>query len=106
MKINVVGLSSGLLAAAAVALSPSIPALLPLGAHIVLIAFRLGLHVQIAANHLDSVHQVDDVKSWSRVIQMTTEMEVKKALDNFHRGMVTVPAQCDGACELIIYCSQ
>lgn len=80
-----VGLSTGLLAAAAIALSPAVPALIPLGVEVVLIAFRTGLHVGTVANHLDSQH---DGSSWSYALSGITEAETSLLLSNFHKDQV------------------
>ena len=85
----VVGLSTGLLAAAAVALSPTIPALMPLAVEAVLIAFRLGLHVKTAASNIETSSAHDDGSSWSYVITGTTKPEAQQALDDFHHDKVT-----------------
>lgn len=85
----VVGLSTGLLAAAVVALSPTIPALMPLAVEAVLIAFRLGLHVKTTASNIDMSPAHDDDSSWSCVISGKTEPEAQSALELFHQNKVT-----------------
>ena len=85
----VVGLSTGLLAAAVVALSPTIPALMPLAVEAVLIAFRLGLHVKNTASNIETSSDHDDGSSWSYVITGTTQSEAQQALDDFHHDKVT-----------------
>lgn len=85
----VVGLSTGLLAAAVVALSPTIPALMPLAVEAVLIAFRLGLHVKTTASNIEMSPAHDDDPSWSYVIPGKTNPEAQKALDDFHQDKVT-----------------
>ena len=84
----VVGLSTGLLAAAVVALAPTIPALMPLALEAVLIAFRLGLHVKNTASNIEMSPVHDDDSSWSYVISGKTESEAQNALDNFHSDKV------------------
>ena len=84
----VVGVSTGLLAAAVVALSPTIPALMPLAVEAVLIAFRLGLHVKTTASNIEP-HAHDDDSSWSFVIPGKTNSEAQAALDDFHQNKVT-----------------
>ena len=90
----VVGLSTGLLAAAVVALSPTIPALMPLAIEAVLIAFRLGLHVKSTASNIETSSAHDDGSSWSYVITGTTQPEAQKALDDFHHDKVTTDDFC------------
>ena len=85
----VVGLSTGLLAAAVVALSPTIPALMPLAVEAVLIAFRLGLHVKTAASNIEMSPVHDDDSSWSYIIPGKTKPEAQDALDDFHQNKVT-----------------
>ncbi len=82
------GLSTGLLAAAAVALSPAVPALIPLAVEVVLIAFRLGLHIEKTATNLES-SQKSECASWSYVVPGKTEPEAQAALDLFHHEKVT-----------------
>lgn len=77
-----VGISTGLLAAAAIAVSPAVPALTPLGVEVVLIAFRTGLHVGTVANHLDL--QRDGAK-WSVVLSGMTDAECQRVLSDFHQ---------------------
>lgn len=84
-ETHAVGLSIGLLTAAAIALSPAVPALIPLGVEVVLIAFRTGLHVGTVANHLDSQH---DGSSWSYALSGISEAETRLLLSNFHAGQV------------------
>lgn len=76
-----VGISTGLLAAAATALSPAVPALIPLGVEVVLIAFRTGLHVGTVANHLDLQR---DGTNWSFVLSGMTDAEGQRVLSDFH----------------------
>lgn len=85
----VVGLSTGMLAAAVVALSPTIPALMPLAVEAVLIAFRLGLHVKTTASNIELSPAHDGDCSWSYVIPGKTQLEAQNALDDFHQAKVT-----------------
>ena len=85
----VVGLSTGLLAAAVVALSPTIPALMPLAVEAVLIAFRVGLYVKTAARNIEISSTHDDDSSWSYVVPGQTQPEAQTVLDNFHQDKVT-----------------
>lgn len=86
--VCVVGLSTGLLAAAAVALSPSVPALTSLGVEVVLVAFRLGLYVQAAAGHLECLGVADQSLSWSYTVSGVSRDEAQKKLDVFHQEKV------------------
>lgn len=80
-----VGISTGVLAAAAVALSPAVPALIPLGVEVVLIAFRTGLHVGTVANLLDLQR---DGTSWAFALPGMTDAEAQRMLSNFHEDKV------------------
>ena len=90
LETCVVGLSTGLLAAAAVALSPRIQALMPLALEAVLIAFRLGLQVKNTASNIELSPAHNDDSSWSYVITGKTESEAQSALDDFHHDKVTI----------------
>ncbi|CAF9907651.1 MAG: hypothetical protein HETSPECPRED_007202 [Heterodermia speciosa] len=78
-----VGLCTGLLAAAAVAFSPALPALVPLGVEVTLIAFRTGLCVGTAARSLELSQ--DRAASWSFIVTGTDDKEAQAILSSFHR---------------------
>lgn len=80
-----VGISTGLLAAAAIALSPAVPALIPLGVKVVLIAFRTGLRVGTVADLLDLQR---NGTSWALTLPGMTGAEARRALSNFHKEKV------------------
>ena len=82
----IVGLCTGLLAAAAVASAPTIPALIPLGVETVLIAFRVGLHVYRVASRLGV--SSGNRESWSSVVNGTNEAAVYQAISSFHKEKV------------------
>ena len=84
----IVGISTGLLAAAAVALAPAVSLLLPLAVNVVLIAFRIGVCIdRVAYNLEDSTGHEGD--SWSYVLPGKTEDEAQAALDEFHHERVS-----------------
>ena len=85
------GLSTGLLAAAAIALSPAVPALIPLGVEVILIAFRTGLHVGTVANLLDLQRHGTP---WSFNLVGTNETEAQEVLSRFHLDRVTASISC------------
>jgi len=87
-----VGLCTGLLAAAAVASSPALPALIPLGVEVALIAFRVGLHVGTTAKNLDLAR--DGTASWSTIVTGTTESVALNALSAFHQDKVIILSVC------------
>ncbi|KAL8715827.1 MAG: hypothetical protein Q9220_000494 [cf. Caloplaca sp. 1 TL-2023] len=78
-----VGLCTGLFAAAAVASAPLITDLVPLGVEVVLIAFRLGTYINQTALHLDVPGPCGN--SWSSVVGGTTEKDADDALAGFHK---------------------
>lgn len=82
------GLCTGLLAAAAVASSPALPALVPLGVEVVLIAFRTGLCVGTAARSLELSR--DGAASWSFIVTGTDDKEAQAAITAFHKEKVCV----------------
>ena len=83
-----VGLCTGLLAAAAVASSPALPALIPLGVEVTLIAFRVGSYVGTTAKHLDMARSGS--ASWSTIVTGTTESVVHDALSALHADKVNL----------------
>ena len=87
-KTVTVGLCTGLLAAAAVASSPALPALVPLAVEIVLIAFRTGLCVGTAARSLELSQ--DRAASWSTIVTGTDDKEAKAVIDSFHTEKVRI----------------
>lgn len=87
-KSCVVGLSAGLLAAAAVACSPEITALIPLAVEVVLIAFRVGRLARTAARHIEVTRTEDSAASWSFVIPGMTQPEAQAALSAYNQSKV------------------
>ena len=81
-----VGLGSGLLAASAVASSPSLSALIPLGIEVVLIAFRLGMYVGATARHLESAR--DGADCWSYTVDGTNHEEAATVVSELHKTQV------------------
>lgn len=63
-----VGLCTGLLAAAAVSASQSIIGLVANALKIVRVAFRIGIKVNDAAQRLSTIHHVQINQSWSRLV--------------------------------------
>ena len=81
------GFSTGLLAAAAVALSPAVSTLIPLAVEIILIAFRIGLHIERTARNVQN-SSASTGASWSFVIPGSTEAKAEVALATFHSEKV------------------
>lgn len=86
IKTYAIGLGTGLLAAAAIALSPAVPALIPIGVQVVLIAFRTGLHVDNVANCLDLQPKTS---KWSFALNETAEKDVQQTLSTVHKSAVS-----------------
>lgn len=84
-----IGLCTGLFAAAAVASAPTPFQLIPLGVEVVLIAFRVGTYIHQTARQLDISHTGDDC--WSSVVGGTTEEEARDTLANFHKRKASRP---------------
>ncbi len=87
-KTCAVGLCTGLLAAAAVASSPALPALVPLAVEVVLIAFRTGLYAGVTAKSLD-VSQ-GHTASWSSAVTGTNDKDAQSAISDFHHQKVCI----------------
>ncbi|KAL8723505.1 MAG: hypothetical protein Q9225_000238 [Loekoesia sp. 1 TL-2023] len=88
-NLLVIGLCTGLLAAAAVASAPAPHRLIPLGVEVVLIAFRVGTYIHQTARQLDISHTT--INSWSCVVGGTTEEDARDALANFHTDNASIP---------------
>jgi iron transport multicopper oxidase len=86
-----VGLCTGLFAAAAIASSPSISQLTPIAVQVMLMAFRTGAHVAALADRLNS--QSESPESWTYVIPAAQENEVNSILSDFHRENVRYHSQ-------------
>ena len=84
----IIGLSAGLLAAAAVALSPATPALIPLAVEVVVIAFRIGLFVRSTAANIEVPHSPRGDASWSYALPGMTRPDAENLLFSFHTEKV------------------
>jgi len=71
-----------------VALSPGVSALTPLAVEIVLIAFRVGLHVERTIRNLE-IGTTTDAACSSYIVSEKTPDETQAALDEFHRERVS-----------------
>ncbi|KAK6592490.1 beta-ketoacyl synthase [Botrytis cinerea] len=78
-----VGLCTGLFAAAAIASSPSISQLIPIAVQVMLMSFRTGAYVAALANRLDSRPELPE--SWTYVVPAAQENEVNSILGDFHK---------------------
>ncbi|EXJ92028.1 hypothetical protein A1O3_00578 [Capronia epimyces CBS 606.96] len=84
---RLVGLCTGLIAAAAVASSDSLTALIPLAVEAVRIAFRAGAHVGRVAQQIECDSQP---QSWSTIVA-ADEKSAQAALDTFHKEKGIAP---------------
>jgi len=80
---RILGLCTGLLAAAAVASARSLTDLIPLAVEAVRIAFRTGALVSTTSEALGQTNQARE--SWSYIVTNITEAAAKTAIDEFHR---------------------
>ncbi|OIW23644.1 ketoacyl-synt-domain-containing protein [Coniochaeta ligniaria NRRL 30616] len=77
-----VGLCSGLFAATAVASTPSLSALVPVAVEVVLMAFRVGLHVHSLAEKLSPTLEASE--SWTYIYPGVKEAQASTVLSDFH----------------------
>lgn len=76
-----VGLCTGLFAAAAVSISPSLSTLVTIGAEFVCMAFRAGLCV---AGLADRLYESTSPESWTYILPQITEDEAETILSDFN----------------------
>ncbi|KAG7144862.1 Conidial pigment polyketide synthase PfmaE like protein [Verticillium longisporum] len=86
----ILGLCTGLFAAAAVASTGSVSTLIPLAVQTVLMAFRTGSHVASLAERLCPATSRSD--PWTHVLVDVTEADVNKALQSFHSSHTVLMA--------------
>lgn len=84
------GLGCGLLAAAAVAVSPTLADLAVNGAVAVRIAFRLGIHVYETSSLLEAPEGSADAESWAYVIPGVSAETVQAELDEYNKKTVSL----------------
>ena len=82
----VVGTGVGLLAAAAVASSPSLSSLIPIAIEVVLISFRLGSRILATATKLALASSPNDC--WASVVTGYTKHDISEILSSFHSEKV------------------
>ncbi|KAL9943253.1 Type I Iterative Polyketide synthase (PKS) [Verticillium nonalfalfae] len=85
----ILGLCTGLFAAAAVASTASVSTLIPVAVQTVLMAFRTGSHVASLAERLCPATSRSD--PWTHVLVDVTEADVTKALQSFHSSHSVPP---------------
>lgn len=82
-----VGLCSGLFAATAVASTPSLSALVPIAVEVVLMAFRVGMHVHSLAEKLSPASEISE--SWTYIYPGVKEGQASSVLSEFHESNVS-----------------
>ena len=88
-----VGLCSGLFAAAAITSTPSLSALVPVAVQAVLMAFRTGRHVATMAERLSP--PVQHSQSWTYILPGVKEEQARSTLEEFHLTSVSVVVSND-----------
>ena len=83
------GLSLGLLSAAAVSVSSSIPDLIKYGVEGARIAFRMGIHVDHVSQGLEPRDADGPPKSWAYVVANVGAETVQQELDRFNKETVS-----------------
>lgn len=84
---EVLGICTGLLAAAAVASAPSLTSLIPLAVQALRIAFRLGSRVAAIGDQLDS--QKDRQKTWATIVMGISHKDAESAIAEFNKERVS-----------------
>ena len=82
-----IGLCTGLFAATAIASSPSLSALVPIGVQVVLMAFRTGGCVAALADRLEKDSDLSE--SWTYVVPGAGEVAATSMLTEFHKANVS-----------------
>lgn len=82
------GLSVGILSAAAVAISTTLPDLASHGVESVRIAFRRGVHVDSVSRSLETREAEGHLRSWAYVVTGIPADVIQQELDRFHEETV------------------
>ncbi|KAH7374166.1 BcPKS12, polyketide synthase [Cadophora sp. MPI-SDFR-AT-0126] len=82
-ETSLVGLCTGLFAAAAISSAPSLSGLVPVAVQVVLMAFRTGAYVATLADCLQGDAEIS--QSWTYVIPALEEAETSSILNDFHK---------------------
>lgn len=81
-----VGLCTGLFAAAAIASSQSLSSLIPIAVQVSLMAFRVGAHVTAVAERIH--RDTDSSDTWAYVLPNVVDDEIRSIIDSFHKDAV------------------
>jgi hypothetical protein len=88
------GLGIGLLASAAVSLSPTLGDIPLAGAEVVRIAFRLGLLVAEVSQNLEARDLTSSPETWAYVVHDVAPYDAQKELDAIHTLQVSMISSC------------
>ncbi|KAK6222859.1 Type I Iterative PKS [Pestalotiopsis sp. IQ-011] len=83
------GLGIGLLASTAVSIAPTLADIPSVGAEVLRIAFRLGVHVDEVSHNLEPRDPTGSPDSWACVISDVTPADVQRELDTIHKAQAT-----------------
>nr|APX43975.1 polyketide synthase [Pestalotiopsis microspora] len=83
------GLGIGLLASTAVSIAPTLADIPTVGAEVVRIAFRLGVHVDEVSHNLEPRDPNGQPDSWAYVLSDVTPADVQRELDTIHKTQST-----------------
>ena len=86
-ETSLVGLCTGLFAAAAISSAPSLSGLVPVAVQVVLMAFRTGAYVAALADRLQGDAEIS--QSWTYVLPALEEAETSSILNDFHKENVS-----------------
>jgi hypothetical protein len=89
-NMSVTGLGIGLLASAAVSISPTLTDIPFAGAEVVRIAFRLGVHVDEVSQNLEARDLTGPPKTWAYVVPHATVEDVQNELDTIQTTEVSL----------------
>lgn len=88
------GLGIGILASAAVSLSPTLEDIPLAGAEVVRIAFRLGVLVAEVSQNLDARDLTSSTEPWAYVVHDLTADDAQKELNAIHTREVSIVLSC------------
>jgi hypothetical protein len=83
-----VGLSTGLISAAAIACSKSLSQLLEVAVEVICVCFRAGLIARRRAQQLE--RETDAKNSWSTLVEGISSSEAKSSMEEVHQRQVCI----------------
>jgi len=105
-NLSVTGLGIGLLASAAVAISPALTDIPLAGAEAVRIAFRLGVHVDEVSHNMEVRDFTGPQKAWAYVVPHAKVEDVQNELDSAHTMTVSLLWWLDMCLAIILISNQ